>query len=328
MSTRAVVLSVGHSVPEKVLTNDDLSKMVDTTDEWITQRTGIKERRVSRPDETARTFATAAAKQALSRSGVDAKEIDMIVVGTVTGDMPFPATSCLVQQDIGAVNAGAFDVGAACAGFIYSLEVARAMIVAKTIRRAIVVGVDVLTKVTNWTDRSTCVLFGDGAGAVVLEGQENTDRGVLTTVLLADGTGAKHIDLQVGGSLYPHGSDRSEGKRDKLFMAGSEVYRFAVQAMGDACCKALAEAGLDASDIDLFVPHQANLRIITSAAERLNLPDEKVFVNVHKYGNTSGGSIPLGLYEAAESGRLKQGDVVMTVGFGAGLVWGANIIRW
>ncbi len=328
MSTRAVILSVAHAVPEKVLSNADLERMVDTSDEWIVQRTGVRERRIAGEHETASTFAIDASRKALERSGVDAGDLDLVICGTVTGDMAFPATSCLVQEAIGARRAGAFDVGAACAGFIYSLAVASAMLESGQARRALVIGVDVLTKFVDWTDRSTCVLFGDGAGAVVVEAQTGTDRGVLKTVLLADGSGAKHIDLEVGGSRFPVCNPKSQGRRTGIYMAGSEVYRFAVQAMGDACCRVLEEAGMDASEVDLFVPHQANLRIIKSAAERLGLPESKVFLNVEQYGNTSGGSIPMGLAEAVEQGRLKEGMLVMTVGFGAGLVWGANLIRW
>jgi 3-oxoacyl-[acyl-carrier-protein] synthase-3 len=259
---------------------------------------------------------------------VKPEEIDIIVCGTVTGDMLFPATSCLVQAQIGAKNAGAFDVGAACAGFIYSLSAASAMIESGAVNTALVIGADALTKFVDWTDRSTCVLFGDGGGAVVLRAEENTDRGVIKTVLLANGEGAEHINIEVGGSRYPVCNPCSADFRNTIFMAGAEVYRFAVTAMGDACMRVLELAGMKADDIDLFVPHQANLRIIESAAKRLNLPPDKVFINVHKYGNTSGGSIPLALYEAEKEGRLKRGMVVMTVGFGAGLVWGANLIRW
>lgn len=328
MPTRAVVRSIAHAVPDRVLTNADLEKMVETSDEWIVQRTGIRERRVVSEGENCSTLATKAALQALERASVEPMDIDMIVMGTVTGDMLFPSTSCLVQEAIGAKNAGAFDVGAACAGFIYSLSVATAMVENRQIKRALVIGADVLSRFVNWQDRSTCVLFGDGAGAVVLEGLEDTDRGVIKTVLLADGSGAKHIDLRVGGSMIPACSPRREGERDTIFMAGAEVYRFAVQAMGDACVKALDLAGMQTSDVDLFVPHQANLRIIESAANRLKLPPEKVFLNVDRYGNTSGASIPIALSEATEQGRLKEGMVVMTVGFGAGVVWGANLIRW
>ncbi len=328
MTKRAVVQGIGHAVPEKIISNADLARMVDTNDEWILQRTGISERRISSDDETCSTFAIAASKEALAASKTDPNEIDVVIVGSVTGDMLFPSVSCHVQEAIGAKRAGAFDVGAACAGFIYSLNVGASMIESGRAQTVLVVGADVLTKFVDFTDRSTCVLFGDGGGAVVLKGEENTDRGVLQTVLLSDGAGAKHINLECGGSKYPVGREWSKGKSPYIYMAGAEVYRFAVTAMGDACCKVLQIAGMDATDIDLFVPHQANLRIITSAAKRLSLPNEKVFLNVQKYGNTSGGSIPLALYEAEKQGRLKRGMVVMTVGFGAGLVWGANLIRW
>lgn len=328
MSIRAVVESIGHAVPDKVLTNADLEKLVDTNDEWIRQRTGIVERRVVAEGETASTLGIRAAREAIERAGVDANDIDLVVCSTVTGDMLFPSTACLIQGAIGAKRAGAFDVGAACAGFIHGLAVSSAMVESGQAKRILVVGVDVLTRFVDWTDRSTCILFGDGGGALLLQAQENTDRGVLKTVMLADGTGSCYIDVEVGGSRYPAGSPESVGKRNRIFMAGREVYRFAVNAMGDACCRALAGAGLEASDVDLFVPHQANIRIIQSAAERLGLPEEKVLINVDRYGNTSGGSIPLGLYEAVETGRLQKGMIVMTVGFGAGLVWGANVIRW
>lgn len=328
MSIQAVVQGIGHGVPSKVLTNADLEKMVDTNDEWIIQRTGIKERRICTSEETGSTLATQASIEALKAAGVAAEELDMIVCGTVTGDMLFPATSCLVQYNIGAKNAGATDVGAACAGFIYATAVGSSMIKAGDAKTVLVIGVDTVTKFIDWTDRSTCVLFGDGAGAVVLRGEENTDRGVLRTVLMADGSGSRFIRLEGGGGKHSVASKTYADVKNTVHMDGSEVYRFAVKAMTDACCKLLDQAGMTSQDIDLFVPHQANLRIIESAAERLQLPDSKVFVNVHKYGNTSGGSVPIALYEAEKEGRLKKGMVVMTVGFGAGLVWGANLIRW
>ncbi|MFZ4506365.1 MAG: beta-ketoacyl-ACP synthase III [Fimbriimonas sp.] len=325
---RAVVVSTGHCVPDKVVTNQDLEALVDTTDEWIIQRTGIRERRICGPEETTSDLCTRAALEALARADMDPMDLDVVIIGTVSGDMLFPATSCLVQQAIGAKNASAFDVGAACAGFIYSVSVATAMIETGQVRNALVIGADSLSKYVDWTDRSTCILFGDAAGAVILKGEQDTDRGVLKTVLLADGSGARHIQIELGGTRYPAGLLQSEGRSAVIYMAGSEVYRFAVGAMGDACLRLLDSAGMTPGEIDLFVPHQANLRIIDSAASRLELPPEKVFVNVEKYGNTSAGSVPLALYEAENEGRLKKGMVVMTVGFGAGLVWGANLIRW
>lgn len=328
MPTKAVITGIGHAVPSKVLTNDDLSKIVDTNDEWITQRTGIKERRITSATETSSTLGTEASINALKQAGVSPTELDLVICGTVTGDMMFPSTSCLIQERIGARNAGAFDLGAACAGFIYSLSVASAMIESGHIRNVLVIGVDTLTKIVDWSDRSTCVLFGDGAGAAVLQPSENSDRGIIRTVLMADGSGSPYIKIEAGGGLHPVSNPASLDKSNHIFMAGSEVYRFAVNAMGEACCKVLDEVGLTPDDVDLFVPHQANLRIIDSAAKRLGLPPEKVFVNVHKYGNTSGGSIPIALSEAVTEGRLKPGMIVLTVGFGAGLVWGANLIRW
>lgn len=326
--TRAVIHGIGHAVPDKVLSNADLEKLVDTNDEWIKQRTGISERRICGPDDSCTSLAVTSANRALASAGIGPEEVEMVVVGTVTGDSAFPSSSCLVQEQIGAVNAGAFDVGAACAGFIYSLASVAPMLETGKIKTALVVGVDVLSKYVDYSDRSTCVLFGDGAGAVVLKAEEGTDRGVIDTVLLSDGSGARHIKMDVGGTRHPVSQGVPEGMSPYLFMAGAEVYRFAVGAMGDACERVLERTGFKASDISLFVPHQANLRIIESAAKRLELPEEKVFINVQKYGNTSGGSIPIALSEAAEQGRLKKGDLVMTVGFGAGLVWGANLIRW
>jgi 3-oxoacyl-[acyl-carrier-protein] synthase-3 len=328
MPRTAVIRSIGHYVPDKVLTNAYFESIVDTTDEWIIQRTGMKERHTVAEDQTTSSVASEAAKEALAKAGMTPEELDLIVCATCTPDMLFPSTACLVQRNIGAKNAGAFDVGAACAGFIHGLCVGDSLVKNGNANKVLVIGADALTRLTDYSDRSTCILFGDGGGAVVLEAAEDTDRGVITTVLRADGTGSAHIDLEVGGTRYPSHSPSAEGKRPFIYMNGNEVYRFAVKAMGDACNKALEQAGMHSSDVDLFVPHQANMRIIESAAKRLGLAEDKVFVNIHKYGNTSAGSIPLGLYEAEQEGRLKQGMIVMTVGFGAGLVWGANLIRW
>lgn len=325
---RSVIQGIGHYVPTEVITNEDLERMVDTNDAWIVQRTGIRERRKIAEHESASSISTEAAKEALERAGVHPDELDLIIVGTVTGDMLFPSTACLVQRNLGTKRSSAFDVGAACAGFIHALAVADAMIQCGQAKTILVIGADVLTRFVDWTDRSTCVLFGDGAGAVVLRAEENTDRGVLQTFMQADGEGALFINLEVGGSCHPACDPASCKYHKTVQMSGAETYRFAVNAMGDACHRLLDAAGLTIDDIDLFVPHQANLRIIESAAKKLGLPDEKVFINVHKYGNTSGGSVPIALYEAEQEGRLKRGQLVMTVGFGAGLVWGANVIRW
>ena len=318
---------MGHSLPSKVMTNADIAQFVDTSDEWIVQRTGIKERRVTSGDENAGTLAVEAAREALEKSGRTPDDIDLVVCATVSGEYVWPATACTIQDALGIKNAGAFDVSAACAGFIYALDVVAAAVETGRARNALIVGVDVLTKQVDWTDRSTCILFGDGAAGAVIS-PEDGERGLLGTVLMSDGSGARHIIIEAGGSKYPYGKPWSEGRSACISMNGAEVFRFAVNAMGDACAKVLEKVGMTPADVDLFVPHQANLRIIDAAAKKLNLPSEKVFVNVHKYGNTSGGSVPLGLYEAEQEGYLKKGMVVMTVGFGAGLVWGANLIRW
>lgn len=328
MSIRAVVHGMGMSVPKKIVTNDDLSKIVDTNDEWITQRTGIKQRHVCEEEETCVGLSLAAAREALAAAQLDPADLELVILATVTNDYIFPAGACFVQDALGAKNAGAFDLGAACAGFIYATATAAGMIESGAVENALVIGCDTLTKYLDWTDRSTCILFGDGAAAMVLQGEHGADRGLVKTVLLSDGAGANHIRIDGGGSKYPSCNPKFKDVNNTLFMAGPEVYRFAVTAMGDACMKLLDEVGMDPSEIDLFVPHQANLRIIESAKTRLKLSDDKVFVNVDRYGNTSAASVPIALYEAEKSGRLKKGDLVMTVGFGAGLVWGANLIRW
>ena len=315
------------AVADKVMTNDDFAKFLDTSNEWIQSRTGILERRIASDEESCSTFAIRAAQQALASADVDPESLDLVTVASVTGDYQFPSTSCIVQDAIGAKRAGAFDIGAACAGFIYGCQIVGSMIESGAIQRALLIGVDVLTKTVDWTDRSTCILFGDGGGAVYMEASTE-DRGLISTVLRSDGSGGRHIVIALGGSKNPIGAQRSAGCSPYVYMEGREVYRFAVKAMGDSCCSVLQKAGMAVDDVDIFVPHQANERIITAAADRIGLPPEKLFLNVHKYGNMSAGSIPVALYEAQAEGRLKKGDVVMTVGFGAGLVWGANLIRW
>lgn len=328
MSISATICGVGHAVPAKVVTNFDLEKILDTSDAWIAQRTGIRERRVCEPHETTSMLASEAARNALEPAGITAADIDLIVLATISGDYIWPSTASVVQDMIGAKNAGAFDVSAACAGFVYALANTSAMIRAGEIQNALVIGADTLSRQVDWSDRGTAILFGDAAGAVVLRAKEDEVRGVIASVLYSDGSGAKSLLIEGGGTKAPFGSEGLTPRDLKIKMAGSEVYRFAVQAMGDACERVLEKAGMHSSDVDLFVPHQANIRIINSAADRLGLPSEKVFVNVDRFGNTSGGSVPLALSEASAQGRLKEGMIVMTVGFGGGLVWGANLIRW
>lgn len=316
--TRAVVRGVGAGLPKATLTNDNLALKVNTSDEWIRRRTGIGQRHVCDEDENTTTLSLQAAREALADGNVQPQDLDLIVCATVTSEFPSPSTASLVQQGLGATSGAAFDVGAACAGFIYATSIVAAMIETGRASTALVIGVDTLTKHVDWTDRNTCVLFGDGAGAMILAASNDSNRGVMQSALFGDARGADLIRV-----VPPKGQACRH-----IEMAGAEVFRFAVGAMVDACCEVLARGGLETSDIDLFVPHQANLRIIESATERLNIDMAKVFVNVERYGNTSGGSVPIALRDAVRSGRLVPGMRILTVGFGAGLVWGANVIVW
>jgi len=323
----AGILGVGMAVPDRILTNADLEKMVDTSDEWIVTRTGIRERRICGPDETTASLSVQAARRALDDAGVLAEELDLVLCATATGDYIWPATACLIQDAIGAKRAAAFDLSAACSGFVFSLATAAGFIQTGTMRRILVIGADTLTKQVNWEDRGTCVLFGDGAGAAVL-GPCPPDEGLLASSLGTDGSGVPLIVLQAGGTKHPVTPEAIAQKQNCIYMSGSEVYKFAVRKMGDVCLDALCKANLTPKDVDLFVPHQANIRIINAAADRMGLPPEKVFLNVHKYGNTSAASIPMALTEARQEGRVQRGDVLVFVGFGAGLTWGANVVRW
>lgn len=321
------IAGIGAYVPEKVLTNADLERMVDTTDEWIATRTGIRERRIAAEDQAASDLGIAAARQALERSGVSAADVDLVIVCTVTGDMPFPATASIIQNAVGATRAGAFDLSAGCTGFIYGLSVGASCIAAGAFDTVLVVGVDVLSKVTNWNDRSTCVLFGDGAGAAVLtEGNEQSR--LLAFELGSDGSGADLLKIPVGGSRRPITCEAVQAGEQYIQMCGAEVFKFAVRIIVQATQAVLAKCGLSPSDIDVFVAHQANIRIIEAAVARLELPKDKVIVNVDRYGNTSAASIPIALEEAAQNGRIRPGDLVVVVGFGAGLSWGAAALRW
>jgi len=324
---RIAILGTGSYVPEKILTNADLEKMVETTDEWITQRSGIKERHVSDEKTPTSKLSLEAAKKALEASGVKPEELDFILIGTVTPDMMFPSTACLVQAALGAKNAAAFDISAGCTGFIYGLELARSLITADPRRKVLVIGAEELSKITDWTDRGTCVLFGDGAGAAVL-GEVEDDRGILSTYLGADGNLGDLIFQPGGGSLNPATHKTVDEKMHFVKMAGNKVFPHAVRNMLDASTKALASAGVSKEQLNLLIPHQANIRIIEAIAERLGAGNEKIYINIQKYGNTSAASIPIALDEAVRNGKIKKGDLIMLVAFGAGLTWGAVLIRW
>lgn len=321
------VLGTGSYVPERVLTNQDLEKMVDTNDEWIRTRTGMRERRIARPDEAASDLSFPAAQQALKNAGIGADQLDLIIVATVTPDMSFPSTACILQEKLGAKKAAAYDLSAACTGFIYGLANAANFIALGTYKYALIVGTEVLSKITDYTDRNTCVLFGDGAGAVVI-GAVPEGRGFQSFELGADGAGGELLKLEAGGSRCPSSAASVEQKLHYLYMAGAEVFKFAVRIMGSAAEEALRKAGLGKEDIDLLIPHQANIRIIQSALNRLNVPQDKCMVNLDRYGNVGAASIPMALAEAAQTGRLKEGDRIVMVGFGAGLTWGASVLVW
>lgn len=320
------ILGTGSSVPEKVLTNLDLERMVDTSDEWITTRTGIKERRIALPSETTSTFALEASWRALRSASVAPEELDCIIVATVTPDMLFPSTACILQHALGAKNAFAFDLEAGCTGFVYALSVAEKYLLAEGKGKALVVGAETLSKIVDWQDRATCVLFGDGAGAVVLGLDERP--GILATYLGADGGGAHLLELPAGGSRMPASFETVEKRLHYIRMNGNEVFKFAVRVVEEASRKVLERAQRTIDDVSLFIPHQANIRIIQSAAKRLGIPEEKIFVNVDRYGNTSAASVPIALDEALRSQRIGEGDIVLLVGFGAGLTWGAALIEW
>jgi 3-oxoacyl-[acyl-carrier-protein] synthase-3 len=310
-----------------VLTNADLERMVDTTDEWITVRTGIKERRVAAPEEATSDLALEAAREALERAGLEASDLDLILVGTASPDMIFPATACLVQERLGAKRAGAVDISAACSSFVYALSMAHAHVVSGLAERVLVVGADTLSRITNWKDRATCVLFGDSAGAAVVVPSDG-ERGLLSFWLGADGGGSSLLSLPAGGSRLPASYETVERAQHFIHMNGPEVFKFASRIIPRAIEEACQRAGLSVDEVDVFIPHQANVRIIQAAAERLGQPLEKFYVNVHKYGNTSSASVPVALYEAVDEGRVRPGDVVVLVAFGGGLTWASCALRW
>ncbi len=324
----AVITGTGFDVPERVLTNEDLQKILDTSDEWITERTGMKERRIAGKDEAASDLALKAARRALDDAGIRAEEIDLIIVATVTGDMPFPSTACILQDRLGAKQAAAMDLSAGCAGFVYALTTARQFILAGTYRTILVVGVEVLSKITDWTDRSTAVLLADGAGAAVLRAEPNTGRGIIATYLAADGSHGPDLYMPAGGSRIPASLESVRGRLHYLKMNGSAIFKVAVRSMADVVKRLLVQTGLRPEDIKLIIPHQANLRIVEAMAGLLKFPMEKVFVNIQKYANTSSASTIIALDEARHSGRITADDLVIMVAFGAGLAWGGVLIRF
>jgi 3-oxoacyl-[acyl-carrier-protein] synthase-3 len=324
---RAGILGTGSCLPDNILTNLDLEKMVETSDEWIKSRTGIEERRVADENTAASDLATGAALKAIESAGIKPEDIDLIIVATVTPDMAFPSTACIVQKNIGAVNAAAFDLEAACTGFIYGLTLADNLIKTSYCKNILVIGVETLTKITDYTDRNTCVLFGDGAGAAIVS-EVPEEYGILSTYIGADGRGEHLLYLPAGGSRRPASSYTVENRMHYTRMEGSEVYRFATKMMGEAAEKALELCGIDKNSIDYLIPHQANIRIIDSAVKRLKISKDKVYINVNKYGNMSSASIAVAIDEANRNGLLKDGDVVVLVGFGGGLTWGSSVIKW
>lgn len=327
MSPFAHITGWGTAIPERVLTNAELEKMVDTTDEWIVSRTGIKERRIASDEQTSASLATEAALHALQVAGINPPDVDLIIVSTSSPEHTFPATACLVQDRIGAIRAGAFDLSAACSGFIFGLHLASQSIRSGSIRNALVIGTETLSRLVNWQDRNTCILFGDGAGAFVLQAVEEPG-GVLQGVMRSDGSGGDLLSLPAGGSRYPISQKVIEAGLHYIQMNGREVFRFATRVMTQATEEVIRMAGLHLDDIQWIVPHQANLRIIEAAARGLKLPMERCVVNLEKYGNTSTASIPLAAVDAIRDGRIKPGDRLVFVGFGAGLTWGAVLVEW
>lgn len=301
--------------------------MVDTSDEWITERTGIKERRIADRDQAASDLAFEASRIALERAGLDPADIDTIIVATVTGDMPFPSTACFLQQKLNATNAVGFDINATCSGFLYALYIADGFVRSGLRRKILVVGAEVLSRVTDWTDRSTCVLFGDGAGAAIVEPTEE-DRGIMAMSIHSDGSLWELINLPGGGSRNPASADTLARRMHFIRMKGNETFKVAVRTMEDVAVKMLNEHGLDPSQLSLLVPHQANLRIIQATADRLKLSKENVIVNLERYGNTSAASIPIALEEAVSAGRIREGDYILLVAFGGGLTWASALVKW
>ncbi len=324
---RSRILGTGAYTPERVLTNTDLEKMVDTSDEWIRERTGIRERRIAADGETTSDMAAAAARRALEMANITAADLDMIIVGTISGDLPMPACAVFVQKKLGAGPIPSFDVSAACAGFLYGLSIADQFIRTGMMKNVLVVGVELLSRILNWKDRTTCVLFGDGAGAVVLGRAADDGRGVLSTRLYTDSTLAESLCIPTGGSKEPLTPEGLAASRDKVFMIGGDIFKVAVKNLTAASRSALTDAGLQSSAVRWVVPHQANLRIISQVAQRLDIPLDRFVLNIDRYGNTSSASIPIALDEGVRSGRIQPNDTVLMCALGAGISWASALVR-
>jgi len=325
-SYRAVVAGHGSFAPEKTLTNDELARMVDTSDEWITTRTGIKVRHITSDNESTAFLATEAARRALAEAHLDAAEVELIIVATITPEMVFPSTASFVQRAIGAHKAWVFDLAAACSGFVYGLSIVQQFIESGRLKNALIIGAETLTKITDWTDRTSCILFGDGAGAVVLQRADDGRRGILYSTMYSDGERWEALNCQAYGSRYPASRELDDPKKIYMQIKGREVYQQAIRRIVETVNECLHACDLTLDDIAMIISHQMNARIIESASKRLGLPDEKVFININEYGNTSAASVPIAFDECARTGRLKRGDIVILVAFGAGLTWGANVI--
>ena len=322
-----VIVGSGSALPEKLLTNEDLSKIMDTNDEWITTRTGIKQRHICSDSETTATLAAQASLKALEDAGMKAEDLDLIILGTITPEMVFPSTACFVQESIGAKNAFAFDITAACSGFIYGLSIAEQFIASGRYKNILVIGAEALSKITNYEDRASCILFGDGAGAVILQSSDNLERGLLYTNCAADGSGWTSLNCQAYGSRHPVSKELQDPNLKYMMINGREVYQLAVRRIVEMVRDCLDNCNLSIEDVKVCIPHQMNARIIESSAKRLKLRDDQIFVNIHKTGNTSAASIPIAFDEYLKTGDAKEGDVVVLVAFGAGLTWGASIFR-
>lgn len=322
------IAGTGSAVPEKVLTNLDLEKMVDTSDEWIRTRSGIERRHIAEDGETTATLGAEAARRALEDAGVGPEEVDLIIVATVTPEMLFPSTACVIQDMIGAKNAGAMDLSAGCSGFIYALSVADSFVRIGQSETVLVVASETLSKITDWTDRSTCVLFGDGAGAAVVMPSPDGERGIINTILGSDGSKGELLYMPAGGSRYPASHETVDKRMHYIKMNGREVFKIAVEAMGEAAASVVEGAGYRPEDVDLLIPHQANIRIIKATAKRLGISMDRVYVNIQEYGNTSAASIPIAVDEAKRKGFLRPGDLVVAVAFGAGLTWASTLFRF